>query len=136
MPSLFFLLAFLAFLHLGLGLVSRPDWAAEALRSQELKAQAPTAEKRNPVPAGYVAAPYYPTPPGGWVSNWTAAYAKARILVASMTLAEKVNLTTGVGELMGPCVGNTGSMPRFGIPSLCLQDGYIFLFFFRDQSQF
>jgi hypothetical protein len=36
-----------------------------------------------------------------------------------MTLAEKVNLTTGVGELMGPCVGNTGSVPRFGIP-VCL----------------
>jgi beta-glucosidase-like glycosyl hydrolase len=39
-----------------------------------------------------------------------------------MTLAEKVNLTTGTGLYMGPCVGNTGSAPRFGIPSLCLQD--------------
>jgi beta-glucosidase len=25
--------------------------------------------------------------------------------------------------LKGPCVGNTGSVPRFGIPDLCLQDG-------------
>jgi beta-glucosidase len=39
-----------------------------------------------------------------------------------MTLAEKVNLTTGTGLLMGPCVGNTGSVMRFGIPTLCLQD--------------
>ncbi|KAE9379142.1 glycoside hydrolase family 3 protein [Stipitochalara longipes BDJ] len=39
-----------------------------------------------------------------------------------MTLAEKVNLTTGTGESMGPCVGNTGSALRFGIPNLCLQD--------------
>jgi beta-glucosidase len=39
-----------------------------------------------------------------------------------MTLAEKVNLTTGTGLLMGPCVGNTGSVMRFGIPNLCLQD--------------
>jgi len=44
-------------------------------------------------------------------------------VVANMTLAEKVNLTTGVGESMGRCVGNTGSAMRFGIPSLCLQDG-------------
>jgi len=24
---------------------------------------------------------------------------------------------------MGPCVGNTGPVPRLGFPSLCLQDG-------------
>ncbi|KAJ5669500.1 hypothetical protein N7462_010570 [Penicillium macrosclerotiorum] len=39
-----------------------------------------------------------------------------------MTLAEKVNLTTGTGYLMGPCVGQVGSAERFGIPNLCLQD--------------
>ncbi|EKV06360.1 hypothetical protein PDIG_70540 [Penicillium digitatum PHI26] len=39
-----------------------------------------------------------------------------------MTLAEKVNLTTGTGFFMGPCVGQTGSVPRLGIPNLCLQD--------------
>jgi beta-glucosidase len=39
-----------------------------------------------------------------------------------MTLAEKVNLTTGTGIFMGPCVGQTGSALRFGIPNLCLQD--------------
>lgn len=39
-----------------------------------------------------------------------------------MTLAEKVNVTTGIGWSMGPCVGNTGST-TVGFPSLCLQDG-------------
>jgi hypothetical protein len=53
--------------------------------------------KRESVPAGYDALPYYPTPQGGWVSSWTAAYAKAAAVVANMTLAEKVNLTTGTG---------------------------------------
>lgn len=40
-----------------------------------------------------------------------------------MSIQEKVNLTTGTGWGSGPCVGNTGSVPRLGIPSLCLQDG-------------
>ena len=110
----------LTLISLGLAIVRTPDFAAGINQVQQL--QGPSKEKRDSVPAGYVAAPYYPTPPGGWVSNWTAAYAKAQKVVASMTLAEKVNLTTGVGELMGPCVGNTGSALRFGIPNLCLQD--------------
>lgn len=40
-----------------------------------------------------------------------------------MSIPEKVNLTTGTGWGSGPCVGNTGSVPRLGIPNLCLQDG-------------
>ena len=32
-------------------------------------------------------------------------------------------MTTGTGWQSENCVGNTGSVPRFGIPSLCLQDG-------------
>lgn len=40
-----------------------------------------------------------------------------------MDITEKVNLTTGTGWGSGPCVGNTGSVPRLGIPSLCLHDG-------------
>jgi beta-glucosidase len=56
--------------------------------------------KRNTVPDGYEAKPYYPTPKGGWISSWADAYAKAEKVVASMTLAEKVNLTSGVGLYM------------------------------------
>lgn len=103
-----------------LSLVTEPDFAAEAARIRKL--QGASVAARDAVPAGYVAAPYYPTPPGGWVSNWTEAYAKAQKVVQNMTLVEKVNLTTGTGLLMGPCVGNTGSALRFGIPNLCLQD--------------
>lgn len=58
-------------------------------------------EQRDSVPAGYIAAPYYPTPLGGWASEWGASYAKAAALVANMTLAEKVNLTAGTGLYMG-----------------------------------
>ena len=71
---------------------------------------------------GYASPPYYPTPPGGWIADWADAYEKAYRVVSNMTLAEKVNLTTGTGFYMGPCVGQTGSAPRFGIPNLCLQD--------------
>jgi beta-glucosidase len=112
----------LALVSLALALVSQPDFARNAVRLRNLQAGANVIGARDNVPAEYTAAPYYPTPPGGWVSNWTAAYAKAQVVVANMTLAEKVNLTTGTGYVMGPCVGNTGSAPRFGIPNLCLQD--------------
>ncbi len=66
--------------------------------------------------------PYYPAPNGGWVSNWAEAYQKAHRIVSNMTLAEKVNITTGTGIFMGPCAGQTGSVPRFGIPNICLHD--------------
>ncbi|KNG44253.1 glycoside hydrolase family 3 protein [Stemphylium lycopersici] len=80
-------------------------------------------QQRDPVPQGYVAPPYYPTPHGGWVSDWSESYRKASLLVSNMTLAEKTNLTAGTGIFMGRCVGNTGSALRVGIPQLCLQDG-------------
>ncbi|GIC88239.1 beta-glucosidase [Aspergillus udagawae] len=72
--------------------------------------------------AGYSSPPYYPAPNGGWLSSWAAAYEKAQSVVRNMTLAEKVNLTTGTGIFMGPCAGQTGSALRFGIPNLCLHD--------------
>jgi beta-glucosidase len=115
----------LAFSSLGLALVSKPDFAGDILQAKKLQALGAggaALAARDAVPAGYVAAPYYPTPPGGWVANWTESYAKAEVVVQNMTLAEKVNLTSGTGYLMGPCVGNTGSALRFGIPNLCLQD--------------
>ncbi|KAI3322991.1 glycoside hydrolase family 3 protein [Xylariaceae sp. AK1471] len=80
-------------------------------------------DNRDPVPAGYVAAPYYPAPYGGWDDSWSAAYSKAVALVSQMTIAEKVNITGGTGLYMGRCVGNSGSVPRLGFPNLCLQDG-------------
>ncbi|KAL4896115.1 putative beta-glucosidase F [Aspergillus ambiguus] len=67
--------------------------------------------------------PYYPTPHGGWIADWAEAYEKAARLVRNMTLAEKVNLTTGTGMYMGPCAGQTGSVPRLGVPQLCMHDG-------------
>lgn len=79
-------------------------------------------EKRA-VPAGYVAAPAYPAPHGGWVPEWSDSYQKASRIVASMTLAEKTNITAGSGIFMGRCVGNAGSALRVGLPQLCLQDG-------------
>ncbi|KAI0015325.1 glycoside hydrolase family 3 protein [Xylariomycetidae sp. FL0641] len=84
---------------------------------------AATIQARDPVPEPYVAAPFYPAPFGGWSSDWSESYERAVALVSNMTVAEKVNLTTGTGLYMGPCVGNTGSVPRLGIPNLCLQDG-------------
>ncbi|ODQ52709.1 beta-glucosidase [Saitoella complicata NRRL Y-17804] len=65
---------------------------------------------------------YYPSPRGSGLGNWSAAYDAARATLGDMTLLEKVNLTTGIGWQQGPCVGNTGSVPRLCIPSLCLQD--------------
>ncbi|EKG18303.1 Glycoside hydrolase family 3 [Macrophomina phaseolina MS6] len=81
-----------------------------------------TPSTRLAVPDGYVAAPAYPAPYGGWVEEWSASYAKAAELVSQMTLAEKTNITTGTGYFMGRCVGNTGSALRLGFPQLCLQD--------------
>ncbi|KAI1414595.1 glycoside hydrolase family 3 protein [Hypoxylon sp. FL1857] len=80
-------------------------------------ASASVLSARDPVPAGYVAAPYYPTPYGGWADDWSESYGKAVKLVSQMTVAEKINVTAG------RCVGNTGSVPRLGLPQLCLQDG-------------
>lgn len=70
----------------------------------------------------YSSSPYYPSPKGGWVSTWADAYEKAQALVSQMTLAEKVNLTSGTGIFMGPCSGQSGSALRLGIPQLCFQD--------------
>ncbi|KAI0475763.1 glycoside hydrolase superfamily [Xylariaceae sp. FL0804] len=65
--------------------------------------------------------PVYPTPIGNGTTNskWASAYEQARALVAQLTLAEKVNMTRGYS---GSCTYETGSVPRVGIPPLCLSD--------------
>lgn len=66
---------------------------------------------------------WYPSPLGGTLDTWKESFRKAAELVDRMTLVEKVNITTGTGWMMGPCVGNTGPVDRLDFPSLCLQDG-------------
>ncbi|KAI0379631.1 glycoside hydrolase family 3 protein [Hypomontagnella monticulosa] len=67
--------------------------------------------------------PHYPSP---WMNptadGWEDAYSKAKEFVSKLTLAEKVNLTTGVGWMGEQCVGQVGSIPRLGFRSLCMQD--------------
>lgn len=85
--------------------------------------------------AGQTSPPKYPSP---WINadfnwrepspvptygrSWAEAYDMAVQFVGQLTLLEKVNLTTGVGWEGGPCVGNTGSVPRIGFRGLCNQD--------------
>ncbi|KAG1440551.1 hypothetical protein G6F56_011871 [Rhizopus delemar] len=54
--------------------------------------------------------------------SWDEAYDKAKVLVDQMSLEQKVNITTGVGWMNGPCVGNTYEITKPDFPSLCLQD--------------
>jgi hypothetical protein len=63
-------------------------------------ASAAVIDNRDALPAGFVAAPYYPTPYGGWDDDWSDAYTKATALVSRMTVAEKVNITGGTGLYM------------------------------------
>lgn len=74
-------------------------------------------------PADGQSPPWYPTPQGGTVSQWSESYKKAATLVEKMTLPEKVNITTGTGWQMGLAVGNTGPANNVGFPGLALQDG-------------
>ncbi|OAQ96473.1 hypothetical protein LLEC1_06903 [Akanthomyces lecanii] len=81
--------------------------------------------------------PFYPSP---WMDprapGWEDAYARAQAFVSQLTLAEKVNITTGVGWMGEKCVGNVGSVPRLGMKSLCMQDGPLGLRFSDYNSAF
>jgi hypothetical protein len=79
----------------------------------------------DPAPAGYeqwispiVVPAKNITGDGGWAD----ALAKARKLVAGLTLEEKINVTTGV-DVYNRCVGNTGVCMR----SLCACSGRLYV---------
>ena len=55
-------------------------------------------------------------------SAWADAHEKARQRLASWTLQEKVNLTTGAGWSIGRCVGNINPIPTQNFSGLCLED--------------
>lgn len=62
----------------------------------------PNATSPNPAIAGIevplaTSPPKYPSPWGTGAGAWGDAYTKAQAFVAQLTLAEMVNLTTGVG---------------------------------------
>ncbi|AEO61246.1 glycoside hydrolase family 3 protein [Thermothelomyces thermophilus ATCC 42464] len=67
--------------------------------------------------------PWYPAPKGGIAKTWAESYEKAAKMVSKMTLAEKVNVTTGTGWQMGLAVGTNGPAVHVGFPQLQLQDG-------------
>jgi hypothetical protein len=88
----------------------------------------------------YAATPASPLPipdplNGPWLipdytEAWDIALSKARTFISSLSLEEKVNLTTGVGWMNGPCVGNipafsentTTSLDISWFTGICLQD--------------
>lgn len=80
--------------------------------------------------------PWYPTPLGGQSKNWQDSYLKASRMVEKMTLAEKVNVTTGTGWRMGLAVGNTGPAVHVGFPGLALQDGPLGIRFADNATAF
>ncbi|KAF2842470.1 glycoside hydrolase family 3 protein [Patellaria atrata CBS 101060] len=70
---------------------------------------------------GSTSPPKYPAPWAQGTGEWAEAYAKAQEIVSQLTLLEKVNITTGVGWQGDNCIGNTGTIERFGIRNLCFQ---------------
>lgn len=87
-------------------------------------------------PAYGLSPPWYPTPRGGIAAGWAGAYRKAAAMVQNMTLAEKVNVTTGTGWMMGLAVGTNGPAVHVGFPQLQLQDGPLGLRFADNATAF
>ncbi|EAU87688.2 extracellular beta-glucosidase [Coprinopsis cinerea okayama7 len=97
-----------------------------------------------PIPGAFPASkPKSPPPPDSseipsFGAAWQEAYQKAKEKITTFTLAEKVNVTTGVGWMGGRCVGNIPPIPytsnpnpkvtdkapdgRDQWPGLCLED--------------
>ncbi|KAJ7104866.1 hypothetical protein C8R44DRAFT_886896 [Mycena epipterygia] len=53
--------------------------------------------------------------------DWASAVQRATAFVKQLTLAEKINVTTGL-DILGRCVGNTGTIPRLNWKGLCLEE--------------
>lgn len=87
-------------------------------------------------PAYGLSPPWYPTPKGGSTSGWAESYKKAAAMVQKMTLAEKVNVTTGTGWMMGMAVGTNGPAVHVGFPQLQLQDGPLGIRFADNATAF
>jgi beta-glucosidase len=78
----------------------------------------------DPAPKGYsqyTSPIVLPAPNVDGSDGWSAAVSKARQFVNSLTLEEKINMTSGVGTT-GRCIGNTGMVPRLGFEGICLDD--------------
>ncbi|PIL26516.1 hypothetical protein GSI_12274 [Ganoderma sinense ZZ0214-1] len=79
-----------------------------------------------PIPGVYPAtSPNSPPPVGSELipdfgPAWAAAREKAKTLVASFSLEQKANVSTGVGWMGGRCVGNIPAVGDW--PGLCLED--------------
>jgi len=50
--------------------------------------------------------------------TWDEAYALAKPVVARLSTAEKISLTTGTGIALGPCSGNVADVERLGSVAL------------------
>ncbi|KAH6904390.1 cellulose-binding beta-glucosidase [Coprinopsis sp. MPI-PUGE-AT-0042] len=85
----------------------------------------PAVRPQNPPPVGSRAIPNFG-------AAWEEAYQKAKSRISQYSLADKVNITTGVGWQGGRCVGNIPPVPFTSnlnpevsdsqFPGLCLQD--------------
>jgi beta-glucosidase-like glycosyl hydrolase len=93
-------------------------------------------KKLKEAPPDGLSPPWYPSPKGGIAKSWEASYKKASAMVSRMTLAEKVNVTTGTGWRMAPAVGNNAPAVLVGFPQLALQDGPLGIRFSDNTTAF
>ncbi|TFK30639.1 cellulose-binding beta-glucosidase [Coprinopsis marcescibilis] len=93
---------------------------------------APPVSTTTPAPPVSTSTSVPPTTPTNPPSNapipnmspeWQAAWVKAQAAVARMSVADKVNLGTGIQWQKGACVGNIAPIQSINFPGLCLQDG-------------
>ncbi|KAI9335423.1 glycoside hydrolase superfamily [Zopfochytrium polystomum] len=68
--------------------------------------------------------------------SWADAAAKAKTLVAQLSLSEKISLASGSGMLVSPCVGSIYSKASIGFQGFCLQDSPTGVRFARNVSAF